>query len=471
MEYTYENQVHLIKLFDLIEKDNLTVDYIQSYIKDLFPPGVIQTSIEYQNDNIYLITYKYRDGIQKFNGPTRDYRGECILYDDNNKEYYVCRASLPVFPDCCDTKKDKLASEYINDSSKFNGEYHITPKFDGSLLVLSLIKKDSKQYELIKKILPETISKSWYENELGIWCIGSKNCMFSVNYSNYSTLSKFLKSINASYNSFEEFILNITLQITENKYIEYDNISLMFESITNETSGELTVNYNKSFCQFLCYVLMNKNKEKRIVLPSDEKYINPRVNVKSVDTWKKVIEYKEVIYDKLLKGDEIEEPEGFVVWFGTTSIGIKLKYDEYYAAHKPESKNNITLYKELISNIKYANLIKRFSKISNKIPIKELISDDLDNLNNFLELEYNKLSNLEFIVDNERNNKKMWVLHLLKPDINELYNVYVNSIISKIENEGYVNFSHLSSKKQIFGILYYDNKNDWKNKICVNFKF
>lgn len=463
-----KDQVHLVKLFDLIEKDNLTVDYMQSYIRDLFPPGVIQTSIEYQNDNIYLITYKYRDGIQKFNGPTRDYRGECILYDDNNKEYYICRVSLPVFPDCCDIKKDKSAFEYINDFSKFDGEYHITPKFDGSLLVLSLIKKDSKQYDMIKKILPETISESWYENELGIWCIGSKNCMFSVEN---HTLSKFLKSINASYNSFEEFIQNITLQITKNKYIENDNISLMFESISNETSGELTVNYDKTFCQFLCYVLMNKNKEKRIVLPSDEKYINPRVNVKSFDAWKKVLEYKEEIYDKLLKGDETEEPEGFVVWFGTTSIGIKLKYDEYYAAHKPESKNNITLYKELISNIKYENLIKRFSKLSTKTPIKELISDDLDNLNNFLLLEYTKLSNSEFIENDERNNKKLWVFHLLKPDINELYNVYVDSIISKIENEGYEHFSHLSSKKQIFGILYYDNKNDWKNKICANFKF
>lgn len=450
--YIPEKQVHLIHLIDNIEnKNKLTSKYIQECICKKFPPHIINSNDELKINSIHLIRFGYKDGMQIFHGPSRDYRGEAILFDNSTLEYYIGRVSLPVFPDYTDIRKDPASQKLIETCNQF----HIIPKYDGSLFVLSFIKINTPQYFIIKKLLPQVSTQAWFENHLGIWCFGSKSCMFAKNQiGDKGVLSRINNSIKASYNSIENFINVISLEIQNNNFINlYLTFSLVFEAIDKNPTDELTVDYGKSFCPFLCWIIWDDiKKEKKIVLPFNILYLNPVAQIITCDTWDKVIQFKEQAHVRLLEGSQIDEPEGYVVWFENTNIAIKLKHLEYYIAHKPYSKKNISMAKHIEFSEEYSKLRTRLIKFKPKPPIKDLIKNDFALIMNLF------LNNCEYL-----NSKKNWVLfwkensNIIK--INELLEIIEINVVTF-----YPQFlNSLKDKGFSLAMDYFDKKDDLIN--------
>ena len=457
-----KKQVHLIKMLNCIEdKTKLTSKYIQEYISNQFPPGIIQSNEEYSYLGSHLIRFTYKDGMQIFNGLSRDYRGETILFDSSNLLYYIGRVSLPVFPDYSDLRKDPGVQEIL--INKSCSQFHIVPKFDGSLFVLALIKLNSPQYQLISKFLHTINKESYFINELGLWCFGSKGCMFAKNqYGDTGALGRIINSIKASYDTIENFISKVSDEIKLNMFGElYENISLCFEAIDSNPTDELTVDYKRSFCPFLCWIVWDGEK-KKIILPSNQINLNPVAQIITVDSWDKVIEFKELAHSRLLAGSELDEPEGYVVWLADTNLGIKLKHHEYYVAHKPYSKKNMEMAKKIEFEPEYSLLKTRLLKFKPKPSIKDIIGKNLDFV-------------IGLFMDNYKylNSKKNWAIRWKEQKIiNEL-----NQLLEIIESDIVVFYPQFkgSIKEKGFTIAmdYFDKKDDWINyfytkylKIC-----
>lgn len=442
-----EQQIHLIQMIDQIPKFELSSDYIQSYIKKQFPPGIIITNEELSHCELSLVRFGYRDGMQIFNGPSRDYRGDTILFNQNTLEYYIGRVSLPVFPDYSDLRKDPLTKQLIETSNTF----HIVPKFDGSMFVLTLVKIDSPQYPIIQKMVKYVDPSAWYSNHLGIWCLGSKGCMFAKNqFGHTGILLRINNAINGSYQSIDNFIHLVSMEIEKNNYSNiYDSLSMVFEAIDVNPTDELTVDYGIAFCPFLCWIGWNNmNMEKKIILPNDITWIKPSAQIVTVDTWEQVIQYHQQTHQRLLEGSE-DEPEGFVVWIGDTNIGVKLKHFEYYAAHKPYSKKNIEMANIIEFDQTYSKLKQRLIKFKPKPPIESLIKEDVEHIH--------KLFNdpIHFM-----ETKKSWVIFW-----KQQYNVsQLNDILSSIEStliQYYPQFRDIFRDKGFqYAMYYYDRKNN-----------
>lgn len=466
--YDKDNKVHLLTLLDSMDKER-TIENIEEYIQNLFLKKVIIIKREYNKDGLYLLTITYRNGYQNYEGPTRDYRGESIIYDEINNKIYVGRVSYPIVPDSNQEHIDSKLELYKKDNTSFDGQYIVTSKCDGSLMVISLIKKESPQYSLIKKIIEIQNVNSYYENELGIWCIGSKDCMF---IHDKKIIKKFDISIKASYKTRQEFFDKLTKQVIENGNNRYDNISILFESVTSYEYDNLNydyvVRYEESFCKFLSYVVMNNYEKKQIIYPTDnDKYLNPQVDVKKFDTWNQVLEYKDELYTKLLDGDTTIEPEGFVVWIGNTNTGLKLKYDEYYIIHKPTNPEYIQLYEELKTDKKYEKLRQRFNKLRSRKPLEEILNEHLNKIYEYLSYKFNNLS-LSF-TDDIKKNKKLWIMCLKDKLINEEILALFGDLIKELRDEEYKNYTKIQDSEIYMCITYFENQSNWleyaKNKI------
>ncbi len=448
--YAPEKQIHLIEMLNSIDKSKLTSKYIQEYITNQFPPGIIYSNEEYNYFSSHIIRFCYKDGMQIFHGSSRDYRGETILFDSSNLEYYIGRVSLPVFSDYTDLRKDPGVKDILeNNTCK---EYHIIPKFDGSLFVLALIKVNSPEYIIVSKLLHLINSKSYYSNELGIWCFGSKGCMFAKDqYGDYGVLSTILNSIKASYGDIDNFICKVSDEVKSNGFIDvYHNISLCFEAIDIIPNPVLTVDYGRAFCPFLCWIVWDGVK-KNILLPKNIQYLNPIAEITTVDTWDKVIEFKNLAHTRLLTGSLLDEPEGYVVWFGDTNLGVKLKHFEYYVAHKPYSKKNMEMAKKIEFDPEYAKLKTRLMRFKPKPPINELIEKNLDFI-------------LDLFLDNYKyiNSKKNWVIQWKD---NKLLGE-LNKILENIEIDiigFYPQFKGCIKEKGFnFAMDYFDKRDEWK---------
>ena len=445
--YAPEKQVHLSQMLKQIEKSKLTSKYIQEYIQKQFPPGIVTVNEELNYYSTHLIRFGYKDGMQIFHGPSRDYRGETLLFDSSTLNYYIGRISLPVFPDYSDLRKDPAAQELIKTCNTF----HIVPKFDGSMFVLSLIKINTSEYLLIKKLLPQVNKQSWYENKLGIWCFGSKGCMFAKNqYDDRGVLSRIINSICASYQSVDNFINKITMELELNLFVDiYESMSLVFEAIDKIPTNELTVDYGRAFCPFLCWIVWDGYK-KNVILPNNIIHLNPIAQIITVDSWDKVIQYKEQAHLRLLEGSEIDEPEGYVVWLSDTNIGVKLKHVEYYVAHKPYSKKNIQMAKHIEFSDEYSKLRPRLIKFKPKPSLTILIGKNLDYI-------------LDLFLDNYKylNSKKNWAI-FWKNDINIRQ---INEILEIIESDITIYYPQFknSLKDRGFSLAmdYFDKRDDW----------
>ena len=329
------------------------------------------------------------------------------------------------------------------------------PKFDGSLFVLSLIKKNTPQYTLIKKLLTQVNSSAWYENKLGIWCFGSKGCMFAKDqYGDRGVLSRIFNSIKASYQSIDDFIDCISLEVELNGFVEiYSSLSLVFEAIDKIPTDELTVDYGKAFCPFLCWIGWDGIK-KNIILPKNIHYLNPIADITTVDSWDKVLQFKDQAHARLLDGSESDEPEGYVVWLSDTNIGIKLKHLEYYVAHKPYSKKNIQMAKHIEFSDEYSKLRKRLVKFKPKPSLTTLIGKNLDFI-------------IDLFLDNYKylNSKKNWAVFWNNDkNINE-----INQILKTIESNITVYYPQFknSLKEKGFSLAmdYFDKRDGWKEHL------
>ena len=448
-----EKQVHLINILDEItDKTKLTSKYIQDYVSGQFPPGIIQSNEEYNYFSHRIIRFTYKDGMQIFHGPSRDYRGETLLFDSSELKYYIGRVSLPVFPDYNDLRKDPGIQNILANNTC--GEFHIVPKFDGSLFVLSLIKANTPEHVIISKLIHLISPESYYINDVGIWCFGSKGCMFAKNqYGDKGALNRILNSIKASYNSVDNFISMVCEEIKTNMFGDiYKNISLCFEAIDSNPTDELTVDYKRSFCPFLCWVVWDGEK-KNIILPtkSNITYLNPIAEITTVNSWDKVIEFKEQAHLRLLNGSETDEPEGYVVWLGNSNLGIKLKHMEYYVAHKPYSKKNMEMAKKIEFDPEYSKLKLRLLKFKPKPPIKDLVEK---NINYIIDLFFDNYNYL--------NSKKKWAIRWKNDKLLE----ELNNILEQIENDIVIYYPQFKNSIQNKGfsiaIDYFEKRNDWK---------
>jgi putative nucleotidyltransferase with HDIG domain len=446
-----EKQIHPIKMFDTVEKTKLTVKFVQEYVQNQFPPGIVTANEELNYYSSHLIRFGYKDGMQIYHGPSRDYRGETLLFDSSDLSLHIGRVSLPVFPDHTNLRKDPAAQELIKSCTQF----HIVPKFDGSLFVLSLIKANTKEHELITQLLPQVNSNAWVENKFGIWCFGSKGCMFAKDqFGERGVLSRIINSVKASYNTVDNFINQVSLEVESNGFADiYSNISMCFEAIDSNPTDELTVDYKGlSFCPFLCWVVWDGDK-KNIILSNSPQllYINPIANITTVDTWDQVLEFKEQAHTRLLAGSETDEPEGYVVWLADTNIGIKLKHLEYYIAHKPYSNKNIEMAKHIEFSEEYSRLKTRLLKFKPKPPMIDLVGRDLDFV-------------LDLFLDNYKNlhSRKNWAC-FWKVDKNI---EPLNQLLELIESNIIVYYPQFknSIKEKGFSMAmdYFDKRDDWK---------
>jgi hypothetical protein len=248
------------------------------------------------------------------------------------------------------------------------------------------------------------------------------------------------------------------LEIKSNKFDQiYQSLSLVFEAIDEIPTDELTVDYGKAFCPFLCWIGWDGIK-KNIILPSNINYLNYRAQITTVDTWDKVLKFRDQAHLRLLAGSESDEPEGYVVWLSDTNIGIKLKHLEYYVAHKPYSKKNIQMAKQIEFSEEYSKLRQRLIKFKPKPPIANLIGKNLDLIMDLF------LDNCKYL-----NSKKNWAV-FWNSDINIKT---INQILEIIESNittHYPQFKN-SLKEKGFNLAmdYFDKRDGWKEYFFVKY--
>lgn len=452
-----DKQVHLVEMLNSADKSVLSSKYIQEFISNQFPPGIIQSNEEYRHGSSHVIRFTYRDGMQIFHGTSRDYRGEALLFDSDTLEYYIGRVSLPVFSDYVDLRKDPAVKNIIENNTC--DEYHIMPKFDGSLFVLALIKANTPEHRIVSKVLHLINSKSYYTNELGIWCFGSKGCMFAKDqFGTTGILSCIHNSIKSSYGDVDNFISKVSEEVKSNGFFDiYQNISLCFEAIDLIPNPGLTVDYGKAFCPFLCWIVWDGVK-KNILLPKDIHYLNPIAEIITVDTWDKVIEFKNQAHARLLEGSQEDEPEGYVVWFGNTNLGVKLKHLEYYVAHKLYSKKNMEMAKKIEFDETYAKLKTRLVKFKPKPPISELVGKNLDLIMDLF------LDNYKFF-DSKKNWAIRWKDNTLVEELNKILEIIETNVCGF-----YPQFKGcLKQKGYAVAMDYFIKRDGWREYFYSNF--
>jgi hypothetical protein len=382
--------------FSMIELINMHGNI--SNVIDLFPKGLIERNTEFNDDNILIEVIKYKDGMQIFNGPSRDYRGEVLLLDKNNNKWHLLRGSLPVFPDYCTIEKDPGVFPYIYDILDIcmpnrknwfqyikpcnTAKYYLTYKHDGSLFNLTFIPNTSKVYNLLIQynILDKLKNNLIIKNEYGILFFGSKGRLSAANSNPVRT--RITNSIIGSYGSIENFEYQIIQYLINHELID-EQITLHFEAIDEIPTSELTVYYGKAFCPFLGYTIFS-DLNKQFYLPDMDEYALPvNTPIYKFNNWNDILEFSKNNYDKLLKGDLDIEPEGYVIhiideinnkWFP-----VKLKYEFYYIAHKPNSKKNQIAAKNISENDEYSILRNRLSKFRDKPSIESCIYTPLLN--------------------------------------------------------------------------------------------
>jgi hypothetical protein len=152
-----------------------------------------------------------------------------------------------------------------------------------------------------------------------------------------------------------------------------------------------------------------------------------------------------------LEGSEVDEPEGYVVWFGDTNLGVKLKHPEYYVAHKPYSKKNMEIAKKIEFDPEYSKLKSRLLKFKPKPPITELVGKNLDFV-------------IDLFVDNYKhlNNKKNWAIRWKENSVLK----ELNEILEIIETDIIVFYPQFkgSLKEKGFGMAmdYFDKRDGWR---------
>ena len=355
----------------------------------LFPQGLLNTSIEYDDEDIQIVTVSYQDGMQIFVGPTRDYRGETLILCKHPiiQKATLLRGSLPVFPDYTSIEKDPQAALFTREAHAL-AKYVMTYKYDGSLFNMVFLPKDSGLYNIIQRLL--TAKKvEWMHSNLpsGLLMYGSKG-RFGMNSSN-PVKARGRAAIIGSYGSIEAFEQVVeTFLLSCN--LQHSTLTLHFEAIDKIPSSELTVFYNRAFCPFFGYTVFTNSKKEFFLPDSHSPFHSTPMIVKN--TWEEVMQEFKNQRDRLILGDTDLEPEGCVVHIFPQEAGptndalyepltqgqkrwypVKLKHDFYYVAHKPNKASNFDFVQELMHNPEYEKLRERLAKCREKPSVESLL--------------------------------------------------------------------------------------------------
>ena len=450
---------------------------------------------EIENRDYQLITFSYDDGLQTFNGTTRDYRGEGIIYVKAENKFYYLRPSLPVFPEMASIQKDNKVLPYLVNSDLWdnlenfaNPTYrrlktrikpknilglYMVPKYDGSLFNLTFIHKSNKVYSMIDSLIQHNINlsntkilnTSFYYHTNGLFLMGSKGTILSKNPVN----ERIHNSILGSYESIDQFLTIANSYVTNDSLFTNINeqiITLHYEAIDAIPTPELTVYYGKAWCPFFGITIYNSlTNKKEFKLPQDE-YKGEGLCIADIHdcncNWHEAQNAYQTNYNKLLEGDQIVEPEGYVLHlFGSDNFGnyewlpIKYKYKIYYTAHKPESKHNLDMALQLSSDPQYELLRQRLAKFREKMSVEQILLNQMttiDCINNIIKLSITELAETRQLETNSAKIivKKDWAMYW-KQNISILDQYF--DVIKLALIEHYDQYKQINMTKSIFPFL------------------
>lgn len=462
----------IIKDFNLTELQYIYSKFVKLYLKNI---NFIKYRIEYEYNNIQMLTFLYDNGFETFNGITRDYRGEGFLFCKIPYPKFICiRPSLQVFPEMINIYKDEKVFPYIlpiwdNIKCLQNSLYskikenikegiplqiYLTSKYDGFMFNMTFIPDNLEVYEIFIELLKgikqnyNDISHSVFKYKNGIFLFGSKRKILVKNTS-------INNSILGSYNSIEEF-LDISCEYIYTLKEKDSIVTLHFESIDNIQNPELTVYYGKASCPFIGVTIFNQiTHKKSFKLPLEcTKFKDVANIIDCKNKWSNVIDIYNSNYKELLKGNIDIEPEGYVIHILTKNeenednwIHIKYKYDIYYAGYKPNSKHNKELSLELSSNDEYKILRQRLKKFKDKPSVENLLNKNIDKINSIKDILYDKTCNNFF---DSNIIKKEWIIFWSK-NKQLFFNIF-NDLKLDL-SEYYISFKDIIIEKEIFRFI------------------
>jgi hypothetical protein len=374
------------------------------------PTIVVDTNLKFYKHPYYnVVRLSYYDGKQNGNGTTLFYRGEHLISDGISLR--PLRLSLPVTPETSQLRKfhshaelynlvrplqKYLANEFTEplfkpDTDRYNRCF-ILPKVDGSLMNVSVVKKNSVQGRYIQYIKQQNDIQDFY-SEIGdnIYYIGSKSCLFATQAS--SIIQSFKDSITKSYGSFNAFYQQV------HNYVDLipweESITVACEAVPEHPYWGLTVDYGRAFVSHLATIYY-KNGQSIIKLPDEESRLYLlAVPVEELECTADAIEkYYVQKMDEALQGF-IQDLEGFMLAFSEPSGNIlymKLKFPWYYAAHKPDI--HYCEAERLYEDSKYAQIRDRLFNLQvaiNAVEIKKNPSLVFDSFSNMIIESFNKV--------------------------------------------------------------------------------
>jgi hypothetical protein len=374
------------------------------------PSIVVDTNLKfYKHPEYNIVRLSYYDGKQNGNGTTLFYRGEHLINDGISLR--PLRLSLPVTPETSQLRKfhshaelyqfvkplqKYLAGEFTKplfkpDTVRYNRCF-ILPKVDGSLMNVSVVKKDSVQGRYIKYIKQQNDIQDFY-TEIGenIYYIGSKSCLFATQAS--SIIQPFKDSITKTYGSFNAFYQQVHNYITTIPWEE--SLTVACEAVPEHPYWGLTVDYGRAFVSHLSTIYY-KDGQSIIKLPDEESrlYLLP-AEAKELECTAYAIEkYYVQKMDEALQGF-IQDLEGFMLAFTEPSgnlLYMKLKFPWYYAAHKPDI--HFREAERLYEDSKYALIRDRLFNLQvaiNAVEIKKNPSLVFDSFSNIIIESFNKV--------------------------------------------------------------------------------
>ncbi|GFX02778.1 uncharacterized protein TNCV_4437601 [Trichonephila clavipes] len=334
-----------------------------------FPPKGIHFKKEYalKDYDVYQATYKPLSDVTW--GPTRFYRGEFFLMNENTKRLSPLRSGLPTF-----TRHQTFLPTFES--------VVVTPKFDGRLVNILFVPLHHPYYHLLPTWFVED------RNEFGLFLVGSKQKLFMDIH--------LRKKFNTVIENFDTFIRSYATYFQDQDCLK----TLHFEMMTEADSPELTVYYPQNFCKFIgCTTFTNDHRWFALAKPSDAR----AVPQKTFQTTKACQAYVNELHDQFLKGDTLSEPEGCVLYFwddqGRLVDIVKTKFPEYLAVNNP--KKHTKEYQETLAN---PLLSQRFQKIRNLK--KDLMTSELKkSIHEFL--KKNTKDRKEFALYMEENKHKI----------------------------------------------------------------
>lgn len=357
-------------------------------LEDAFPPGVLERTVEHSSDDGTVVTIGYRDGFQRFNQRTRDYRGESLLFTQDGLSLF--RASLPVMAETYQFKqampywpylagvreawphlipvklRNQLAQVPVRPC-----ELYVTPKVDGSLFNATYHPAGSEGWLLASSCSKNTILEL---PDGGVLILGSKGRVFAFEVMHENILA----ALKATFGDTAAFARHVCAFL-QAKVGPCETATLHFEQVPRNPHAFLAVYYGQDECVYLGLTVVRAG-QKQFFLPKEGEF--PRAVSPQPLALTELPAYYEAQHARLLAGDASVHPEGFVCHLvdcaDGTVLSFKYKFPEYYAAHKPNSRNHQALVRRLHTDECYVHLRERFNHFRHKPQFLDQMREPLE---------------------------------------------------------------------------------------------